>query len=197
MSEGKRPEGRPSKYKATYCDLVIEHMAAGRLGSAICPDVTKEPLSEKHIDGGWKWVGVRETAWCAFAMERQMDWLPSLGINSPFDRYELEVRPFLGGSKGAAKSSPRLDAVAWRGNKATLIEAKVSVSPASMMAGVGQLLYYKQVCSACNGWEVDQLVLISPAWPANFVETVQANKLPVDLVKVSPEMVYAYRSGEA
>lgn len=147
-----------------------------------------------HVDRPKKWAGVKETEWCAFAMERQVDWLPSIGIEKPFERYELEKRIYSGGVAGASKSSPRIDAVAWNGGKATLVEAKVLVDPSSMMSGVGQLLFYKQACISRLGWDVDRLVLISPAWPAEFLETVAANKIPVDLVKITPDMVYAMRA---
>lgn len=140
-----------------------------------------------------KWFGVKETEWCAFAMERQADWLPVLGLE-PFDRFDLEFQVQINGSGARKDGLPRIDAVGWRREKATLIEAKVEVSPSSMMGGVGQLLYYAEICRRVLKWDVERLILISPAWPAFLAECVETNRLPVDLVMATPETFYGMRS---
>ena len=49
-------------------------------------------LSPDMLDGlRARPVSLRESKWCALAMERQEDWLPTLG-KGPFDKYELEVQ---------------------------------------------------------------------------------------------------------
>ncbi len=39
MAEETRPVGRPSKYKETYCDLVIESMSEGKSLTAFAADI--------------------------------------------------------------------------------------------------------------------------------------------------------------
>ncbi len=140
-----------------------------------------------------KWRGVKETEWCAFAMERQEDWLPVLG-KSRFDRYELEYQVSLRNRGERSNGLPRIDAVGWRHGKATLIEAKVDVSPSSMLGGVGQLLYYAEATRRLLSWDIEELVLMAPAWPLFLVETIDRNALPISLVQVTPDDVYGKRS---
>jgi hypothetical protein len=140
-----------------------------------------------------KWKGVSETKWCAFAMERHHEWIASTG-KTPFDSYELEHQVSLNGKGWRSTGLPRIDAVGWRNGKATIIEAKVEISPSSVMGGVGQLLYYKQIATSVLGWDVEDLILLTPSWPLFLVETIEANALPITLVMATPEMFYCKRA---
>jgi len=167
---------RPSEYTPALCNEVINLMAE---------DV---PVVVNN-----KWHGVSEIEWCAFAMSRSYEWLPVVG-KSAFDSYDLEYQVSFDGSSSRKSGLSRFDAVGWRNGKATIIEAKVNATLASLMGGVGQILSYKQIASTVYGWEVEDLILISPSWPKFFLETVAANALPVTLVMATPEMFYCRRS---
>lgn len=133
--------------------------------------------------------GASEREWCAFAMKRNAEWLACLGLER-FDTYCLEHQT---GAGGAASGGVRFDAVGWLGGKAYLIEAKTKCSITSMMAGVGQLLHYGRVARSM-GWEVADLIVISPAWPTGLVDAVEEYKLPVSLAMLSPQGFFARRS---
>lgn len=139
-----------------------------------------------------KWTGVSEREWCKFAMSRNADWLKVLGKDK-FDSYELEYQVSLG-DKSRKSGLPRIDAVGWRAGRATLIEAKVHVSASLSMGGVGQLLYYKEVVDRFYGWDVEELILLSPAWPPLLVDVIERNKIPVSLVQATTDMFYGYRT---
>ena len=134
-----------------------------------------------------EWRGRNERDWCAFAMGRSEEWLPVVGLDR-FDRIEVEYQV----RRERRSGMPRFDDVGHCGDVKHLIEAKVKCTASELMAGVGQLLYYRTV-AASIGWNVGRLILISPAWPAFFLETVSLNALGVDVVRLSPDGFTAMR----
>jgi hypothetical protein len=124
-------------------------------------------------------------------MEHQRDWVAVTG-KGPFDRFDYEVTI---GEKMRRRVAgiPRLDAVGWRGDRATIIEVKTHVSASSAMQGVGQLLYYKQAAKSIMGWDIEELILFTPSWPLFLIDTVRNEGLPVTLVMATPEEFYCSR----
>lgn len=135
-----------------------------------------------------EWRGKNEREWCEFAMSRSDEWLPVVGIKS-FGRVTLEYQVRHHRSSGA----PRFDAVGHCGDVRHIIEAKTKSTASELMAGVGQLLFYGTVARAM-GWNVGRLILISPAWPMMFAETVAQHRLPVDVVRLQPDSFTAIRA---
>ena len=169
--------------------------AKGPGGRHDCDDVvmTMAPL-QTVADRDFRapeWRGLNERGWCSFAMGRSRDWLPVIGLDE-FDRVDLEYQV----AKQRSRGMPRFDAVGWREGIPHLIEAKVKCTPAELMAGVGQLLYYRTVATSM-GWPQGRLILISPAWPPLFAETVAGSGLSVDVVKLTPHQFTAIRSAQA
>jgi len=71
-------------------------------------EILQSKLSAHHLDFKHpKWKGVKESEWCAFAMENQKDWVASLGIE-PFDRYELEHQVSIRSKGERSKGLPRI-----------------------------------------------------------------------------------------
>lgn len=173
-------------------------MAAGRpstYNKALCNEVYEIPYDSDLLCGlNSKWRGVKETEWCEFAMGRSAEWLPVIG-KGPFDSVRLEYQVSLSKDRSRKTGLPRIDAVGWRDGKATLIEAKVKVTPSSAMGGVGQLLYYEQAVKNYLGWDVEELILLTPSWPSFLVEAVQCNAIPVTLVMATPDNFYCLRAG--
>ncbi len=158
------------------------------------PVVDKMPVSDEILCGFKNnWSGIRETEWCLKAMENRSSWLPVLGIDD-FDYYELEKSVSIDGSGNRRTVLPRMDAVGWNGDVATIIEAKVKVTPSTMLGGVGQLLYYKEIMESM-GTAVGRLILISPSWPSFFLRTVEKNKLPISLIQINDDMIYGVNCG--
>jgi len=136
-----------------------------------------------------KWRGVPEAEWCAFAMGRQSDWMPVLAKDN-FDRYDLEYQVPTSRSKTRKTGMPRFDAVGWRGNRASIIEAKIEMTPSAVMGGVGQLLYYHEAAKRLLGWDIEELILLTPAWPAFLVDALERFSLPISLLQVTPDNIY-------
>lgn len=154
-------------------------------------EVTAKIMPLRAIgDDGFRsaeWRGRNEREWCEFAMSRSTEWLPVIGIDR-LDNYQLEYQVL----KVRESGMPRFDAVGWLDGKAYIFEAKVKSTPSELMAGVGQLLYYRTVAENM-GWNVARLVLLSPAWPPLFVQTIASNGLPVDVVRLTPDTFTAIR----
>lgn len=83
---------------------------------------------------------------------------------------------------------PRIDAIAWHGDKrCSLIETKVKTDPSAIMGGVGQLLYYKAWMERVEGVQVAALLLIAPSLPPLVLEAIQDVRANIRYLKVVGE----------
>lgn len=177
------PAGRPSLYDPAFCERGVEKVAldASTINAPRNGKINLKP----HFSN--------ESDWCKFIVDHHADWLPVLG-KKPFEKHEFEVPLSIRGMRAKSWGIPRLDAVGWRDGKATIIETKINVSPASMLGGAGQLMYYAELAREWNDWDIEELVLISPAWPAYMHSVLLRYEFPISLVRIDKDEAVAVRS---
>lgn len=158
--------------------------------------VDRRPV-ERAPDGGLQARRHRrshgaERLWLEAVLEDHGTWHDVVSI-PPIESVDIEVQvcpPGHSPTIGARLGLPRIDAIAHHKSGVTLVEAKVDTSVSSVMAGVGQLLYYQTLAETVLGLNVQHLLLAVPFCPPLLITTIDRFKLPVRVLKATDDQFF-------